>query len=118
MNERQKKLASYLLVQDDYVSQDEIIDGLAEYRGGDKRLLRSDIKALRCGEFSKIIISNSKGYKIAESKEEARQYLEAKWQEIKRELAKYYVERDKIANHGQMKRNNADNLVEVKTCEK
>lgn len=115
MNERQRKLAAYLLQAKGYVSQKQIKEDLPEYEN--ERLIRMDVRALNKGSFSFIIVSGDEGYKIA-SGEEAEAYLEKKKKTALRMLELYESVRHKLQNNGQLKANNADNLVEVQTvCE-
>lgn len=117
MNDRQRRLASYLLLQKTYTSQLSIMAEMPEYNGN-MRLLRRDIRELNNGEFSMIICSNADGYKIA-TKEEAQEYYDIKRKTALRMLALAEKVHHKLQNNGQAKVNNADNVVEVKTvCEK
>lgn len=112
MNDRQRTLAAYLLQAKGYVSQKQIMDDLPEYVND--RLIRADVRALNNGAFSYIIVSNDDGYSIA-SEEEAREYLDRKRRTALRMLEYYHKVQRKLQNNGQLKANNADNIVEVQT---
>ena len=111
MNDRQRTLASYLLQRKDWVSQKQIKDDL-HYTN--ERLIRADVQALNKGAFSYIIVSGDDGYKIADQGE-AEAYLAKKRKLALGILARTEKMRHKLQNNGQLKVNNADNLVEVKT---
>lgn len=112
MNERQRKLAAYLLQAEDYVSQRQIMADLPEYNN--ERLIRADVRSLNAGSFSYIVVSGDEGYKIA-NHEEVEEYLDKKRKTAIRMLALAESVRHKLQNNGQLKVNNASNIVEVKT---
>lgn len=115
MNERQRTLVSYLLNAGGFVSQKQIKADLAY---ADTRLIRADVRAINNGEFSYIIVSGDDGYSIA-SQEEAEAYLAKKRKTALRMLALAEKLRHKLGNNGQLKINNAGNLVEARTvCDK
>lgn len=119
MNDRQKKLIAYLLDRDGFTSQDQIAEDLSDYSLlKDKRTLRRDVREINSGEFTKLIISNANGYKIA-TKEEAQEYLDRKQKTALRMLKLYSTMRDKLGKDGQTKVNNAGQIIELKpTCDR
>lgn len=115
MNERQRLLASYLLQANGYSSQKQIMSDLPVYTN--ERDIRRDIRDLNNGEFSYIIVSGNSGYAIA-TKEQAEAYIERKCKTAKRMLALAAKAQYKLQNNGQIKTNNANNFIEVRTvCE-
>lgn len=112
MNDRQRTLAAYLLQAKGYVSQKQIQADLPEYEN--ERLIRADVRALNNGSFSYIIVSGDEGYAIA-TQEQAEAYLEKKRKTALRMLILAEKVKNKLQNNGQLKANNADNIVEVKT---
>ena len=116
MTERQKLLASYLLNQNEWASQARILEDLELYTNA--REIRSDVRALNKSEFSYLIISSKNGYAIA-NEDQAVAYLNSKKRTALRMLDLHNSMLRKLQNNGQVKVNNADNLVEMRTvCEK
>lgn len=111
LNKRQRTLAGYLLQNSGYASQKQIKDDLA-YE--DTRTIRSDVRAINCSEFGFLIISGNEGYAIA-TKEEAVAFLAKKQKTAMRMLKLASTMRHKLQNNGQLKVNNASNLVEART---
>ena len=111
MNERQKILAAYLLQREGYVSQKQIKEDL-NYES--ERTIRSDVRELNNGSFSYIIVSGDDGYAIA-TQEQAEAYLAKKRKTAMRMLRLASNIRHKLQNNGQLKVNNASNIVEAKT---
>ena len=114
MEERQKILASYLLNANGYVSQKQIMEDLPSYYTNERQI-RADVRALHAGTFSRIIVSGDEGYAIA-TEEQAKEYLEKKRKTALRMLALYSSVQKKLQNDGQLKVNNADNIVEMTVC--
>lgn len=112
MNDRQRTLAAYLLQAKGYVSQKQIMADLPDYTS--ERTIRADVRQLNSGSFSYIIVSSDDGYSIA-SEDEAKAYLERKRKTALRMLELYHKVQRKLQNNGQLKANNADNIVEVQT---
>ena len=111
LNTRQRTLAGYLLINSGYVSQKQIKDDLAY---ADTRTIRSDVRAINCSEFGYLVVSGNDGYAIA-NHEEAVAFLAKKQKTAMRMLKLASTMRHKLQNNGQLKVNNASNLVEART---
>ena len=117
MDNRQRALYEYLLQKGDtYTSQAEIARDLFEYYGNGECCLEPKdyhntserIDLLRCkqsindsADFEKIIISNSKGMKIA-TEEEAERYLENQYKALFRKLRRLRTMERKCNLHNQI----------------
>lgn len=117
MNERQRALYEYLLAKgDEYTSQAEIARDLFEYYGNgecclepkdyhdstERLLLLRDLQELRVNpEFEKLVISSSKGVKIANEAEFDR-YIKAQYNSAIRKLARIYKMAKKGNRDGQI----------------
>lgn len=117
MNERQIALYEYLLAKgDEYTSQAEIARDLFEYYGNgecclepkdyhdstERLVLLRDLQELRVNpEFEKLVISSSKGVKIANEAEFDR-YIKAQYKATIRKLARIYKMAKKGNRDGQI----------------
>ena len=117
MDNRQRALYEYLLDKGDtYTSQAEIARDLFEYYGNGECCLEPKdyhntserIDLLRCkqsindsADFEKIIISNSKGMKIA-TEEEAERYLSNQYKALFRKLRRLRTMERKCNLHNQI----------------
>lgn len=119
MKERQKKLYEYLLSRNgEWVSQAEIArsDELYEYYGNgecclepreyhnstERLLILSDLQEIRINpEFEKLVISSSKGVKIA-TEEEFDRYIKSQYDSAIRKLSRIYKMAKKGNRHNQI----------------
>lgn len=97
LNTRQWKLYEFLKGQNKFLSRDEIMDQSGLYENETSRTLTRDLQALKESDtIKRIIITNRKGIKIAETKEEADLYLEKEKVEVLSRLKRYFKQAHNI----------------------
>lgn len=93
MNTRQWKLYEFLKDQHDFLSREEIMKQSGLYESETDRTLTSDLQAIKVNPtIVKILITSRKGIKIAETKEEANEYLEKEKIEILSRLKRHLMQ--------------------------
>lgn len=97
MNTRQWKLYEFLKEQSTFLSRDEIMKQSGLYENENARTLTSDLQAIKENDtIKRILITNRKGIKIAETKEEADKYLELEKIEVLSRLKRYFKQAHNI----------------------
>ena len=97
LNTRQWKLYEFLKEQNKFLSREEIMDQSGLYENETSRTLTRDLQALKESDtIKRIIITNRKGIKIAETKEEADIYLEKEKVEVLSRLKRYFKQAHNI----------------------
>lgn len=97
LNTRQWKLYEFLKGQNKFLSREEIMDQSGLYENETSRTLTRDLQALKESDtIKRIIITNRKGIKIAETKEEADLYLEKEKVEVLSRLKRYFKQAHNI----------------------
>lgn len=94
---RQWKLYEFLKEQTTFLSREEIMKNSGLYENENARLLTSDLQAIKENDtIKRILITNRKGIKIAETKEEADKYLELEKIEVLSRLKRYFKQAHNI----------------------
>lgn len=97
MNTRQWKLYEFLKEQTTFLSREEIMKQSGLYENENARLLTSDLQSIKENDtIKRILITNRKGIKIAETKEEADKYLELEKIEVLSRLKRYFKQAHNI----------------------
>lgn len=124
MNERQKRLLEFLKAGDPgrYISKEEICNSLkelyprnlentTEHNSTAFSCLREDIKTLRESyDCEYVIISSSRGYKVARNASEKNDYLERYQKKALRMLKRYWNLTDKASKNYQLKFDDEGNV--------
>ena len=116
METRIYRLYDFLKGQHDYLSRQEIMDLSGLYPDNNARLLTSDLQAIKkYPDIKRIVITSRKGIKIAETKEEANEYLEREKIEVLKRLSLYYSQAKQygLDKQAQIVWNSEKEIVEV-----
>jgi len=115
MNTRQWKLYEFLKTQTEYLSRKEIMDQTNLY-DNNKRLLTHDLQVIKENPtINRILITSRKGIKIAETKEEANEYLEREKMEVLSRFKRYLIQSKQwgLDNQTQIVWNSEKEIIEV-----
>lgn len=115
LNTRQWELIKFLEQQNEYLKRDEILEksGIydnpfrplrinGKYNVSASRLLTHDLQKIKESlRYNKIIITDRKGIKIAQTDEEVIDYFNREKKEILKRLSRYYLQANEYRNNGQ-----------------
>ena len=114
LNTRQWHLVEFLEQQNEYLTRDEIIEKSGLYDNpfkpmlvknhycGAGRLLTHDLQQIKESlRYNKILITDRKGIKIAQTDAEVLDYFKREKAEILRRLKRYYMQTEEYRNNGQ-----------------
>jgi len=115
LNTRQWRLVEFLESQSEYLSKTDILEKSklyddpvktardSQYRGA-SRLLTHDLQMIKESKrYNKILITDRKGIKIAQTDEEVIDYLKREKAEILRRFRRYYIQSEEYRNRDQFR---------------
>lgn len=128
LNERQKSLYKFLIdkaTTNEFISKEEICTSLQElYPRNEEKTnehasssfsrIRKDVRTINGSDAYKIIVSNHKGYKVA-NEQEAIDYLDRRFKRDLKSLKINWNLRNKINRNGQLTVTRDDFLNEIQT---